>query len=155
MIFERIASFKILISVGRENPMGMSATPSQEEKILESESQQETPPGPESGLALLSSAASKAQLVLLLLVCLSVLLFFCVASSGRKANYFYNIGYIIPHECAFKMLSCFLMLWFLYCKEYVYFKMCLFLSLEFTVHSRTTLDRKVVLNYDIVLAYHL
>lgn len=71
MIFERIASFKILISVGRENPMGMSATPSQEEKILESESQQETPPGPESGLALLSSAASKAQLVLLLwFVCL-------------------------------------------------------------------------------------
>uniref|UniRef100_A0A8D1K1P3 PLAT domain-containing protein n=1 Tax=Sus scrofa TaxID=9823 RepID=A0A8D1K1P3_PIG len=48
-----------VIKFGRENPMGMSATPSQEEKILESESQQETPPGPESGLALLSSAAKE------------------------------------------------------------------------------------------------
>ncbi|XP_047639869.1 uncharacterized protein LOC125129319 isoform X2 [Phacochoerus africanus] len=50
-----------VIKFGRENPMGMSATPSQEEKILESESQQETPPGPESGLALLSSAAKNSS----------------------------------------------------------------------------------------------
>lgn len=57
-----MASFKILISVGRKNPMGMSATPSQgEEKIQESKSQQETPPEPEARGSLLSSTASKQQ----------------------------------------------------------------------------------------------
>jgi hypothetical protein len=57
-----MASFKILISVGRENPMGMSATPSQgEEKIQESETQKETLSKSEARGSLPSSAASKQQ----------------------------------------------------------------------------------------------
>lgn len=55
-------SFKILISVGRENPMGMSATPRQEEeKIQEPKHQQEIPSKSEAGGSLLSSTASKQQ----------------------------------------------------------------------------------------------
>ncbi|XP_032172199.1 oxygen-regulated protein 1 isoform X4 [Mustela erminea] len=47
-----------VIKFGRENPMGMSATPSQEEeKIHESKNQQETLPESEAKCSLLSSAA--------------------------------------------------------------------------------------------------
>lgn len=75
--FERIESFQILISVGRENPSGMSVTPSQEEeKILESRNQQEMPSEPEARGA--SSTARKKQLFSLLMVCLSALLFLCL-----------------------------------------------------------------------------
>lgn len=68
---------KILISVGRENPAGMSATPSQEEeKILELINQQEMPPEPEARGAFLSSTASEKQLFFFFLfVCLHC--FFC------------------------------------------------------------------------------
>lgn len=76
--FERIESFHILISVGRENPSGMSVTPSQEEeKILESRNQQEMPSEPEARGAS-SSTARKKQLFSLLVVCLSALLFLCL-----------------------------------------------------------------------------
>nr|XP_040124039.1 oxygen-regulated protein 1 [Ictidomys tridecemlineatus] len=60
--FERMASFRILISVGRENPMGMSATPSQgEEKIHESQNHSVIPSGPEAGHLLPSSAAKEIR----------------------------------------------------------------------------------------------
>lgn len=55
-----MASFKILISVGRENPMGMSATPSQgEEKIHESRQQKENPAESQTVASSPSSVASK------------------------------------------------------------------------------------------------
>lgn len=131
-----MASFKILISVGREDPTGISATPSkEEEKIRGSKKRQETPPESEARGPLLSSTASKQQLLFFFwLVCLRC---FFVAASGRTPNYFYNTGYIMPHILAFKLSSCFFYAWFLYSKEYVYFKMCLFLYLNFNVHSKT------------------
>jgi len=77
--FERIKLFQILISVGRENPSGMSVTPSQEEeKILESRNQQEMPSEPEARGAPSPSTARKKQLFSLLLVSLSALLFLCL-----------------------------------------------------------------------------
>lgn len=58
-----MVSFKILISVGRENPIGTSATSSQkEEKIQESKSQQEVTPESETRGPLVPSMASEQQL---------------------------------------------------------------------------------------------
>lgn len=104
-----MAFCKILISVGREKPMGMLATCSQEEeKIHESKNQQETPSESEARGPLLFPAASKQQLFSLLLVCLHC---FFVTTSGSTPNDFHNIGHIIPCELAFKLLICFFMLW--------------------------------------------
>lgn len=61
MIFEWVVSFKILISAGRENPMDMSAIPSQgEEKTCELKKQREMPPAPEAVTPLVSSTRGKS-----------------------------------------------------------------------------------------------
>ncbi|XP_055401983.1 oxygen-regulated protein 1 isoform X4 [Bubalus kerabau] len=68
-----------VIKFGRENPSGMSVTPSQEEeKILESRNQQEMPSEPEARGDPSPSTARKKQLFSLLLVSLSALLFLCL-----------------------------------------------------------------------------
>lgn len=135
--FERVESLKILISVGRENPAGVSATPSQEEErplSWETSKKRHQNLRPEElfflQLQVRNSCFSS--------FCLSVCTAFFVATSGRTPNYFYNnIGDIIPHELAFKMLPCFFMLWF-YIAKNMYILKCAYF---FLLNSVFTLEQ--------------
>lgn len=82
-VLEMIASFiflkkEFLISVGRENPMGMSATPNQgEEKIHGPRYQEEMPPKSTARRPSPLASESKQQRLPLHLVCLFTLLHPC------------------------------------------------------------------------------
>ncbi|KAB0358939.1 hypothetical protein FD754_003095, partial [Muntiacus muntjak] len=70
-----------VVKFGRENPSGMSVTPSQEEKILESRNQEEMPSEPEARESSSPSTARKKRLVFRvhLCCCNSSIFFFLMA----------------------------------------------------------------------------
>ena len=123
--FERIKSFQILISVGRENPSGMSVAPSQEEeKILESRNQEEIPSEPEAREASSPSTARKKRLFSLLLVGLSTLLFLCLPQ--EEPHIIFIIQVTLYHVNL--LFSCYLAF---SCFGFILQRLCIFLNVSF------------------------